>query len=75
MTTLQVLSAAAMFVVETYDGRAFLGEVERHGGTVTVYSGLAGRPPVLDEDDVALITAAAEHPDVEVLKRPAANAR
>ena len=66
MTTLQVPPAAGIFVVETYDGRAFLGEVERRGGTVTVYSGLAGRPPVLDEDDVALITGAAEHPDVEV---------
>jgi hypothetical protein len=67
MTTSQALPAAGMFVVETYDGRAFLGEVERHGGTVTVYSGLAGRPPVLEEDEVALITAAAEHPDVEVV--------
>lgn len=66
MTTLHVLPDAELFVVETYDGRAFLGEVERYRGTITVYSGLAGRPPVLDEDEVALVTAAAEHPDVDL---------
>jgi hypothetical protein len=66
MTTLQELPATGVFVVETYDGRAFLGEVERQDGTVTVYTGLAGRPPVLDEDEVAMITAAADHPDVQV---------
>lgn len=65
MTTLQLQPEAGLFVVETYDGRAFLGELARRGGTLTVYSGLAGRPPVLDEDEVALITAAAQHPDVE----------
>jgi hypothetical protein len=67
MTTLQVRPEAGLFVVETYDGRAFIGELEHNAGTVTVYSGLAGRPPVLDDDEVAVITPASEHPDVDVL--------
>lgn len=62
----QVQPGAGSFVVETHDGRAFPGEVARRGRTVIVSSGLAGRPPVLEEEEVALITAAAEHPDVEV---------
>lgn len=62
---LPVSPTPGFFVVGTYDGRAFLGEVERQGGSVTVYSGFAGRPPVLDADEVAAITAAADHPDVE----------
>ena len=67
MTTLQARPEAGLFVVETYDGRAFIGELERDAGTITVYSGLAGRPPVLDDDDVAVITPASEHPDIDVL--------
>ena len=67
MTKLHVRPEIGLFVVETYDGRAFIGELEHNAGTVTVYSGLAGRPPVLDDDEVAVITPASDHPDIHVL--------
>ena len=66
MTTLTVHPLEGLFAVETYDGRAYLGELERSGGTVAVYSGLQGRPPVLTDDEIASITPAADHPDVEL---------
>ncbi len=66
MTTLQQHEADGLFVVETYDGRAYLGELERSGGTVAIYSGLQGRPPVLYDDEIASITPASEHPDIDL---------
>ncbi len=66
MTTLQLHQAEGLFVVETYDGRAYLGELERAGDTIAVYSGLQGRPPVLFDDEIASITPASEHPDIHV---------
>jgi hypothetical protein len=57
---------AGLRVVETWDGRVYLGTVERDGETLTVRTGFAGRPVILHEDDVAQITSAHEHPDVEV---------
>lgn len=42
--------------VHTTDGRAFTGRVtENADGTVTVYTGRAGRPPHLRADQVASI--------------------
>ena len=63
------LAAAAdgLFVVESWDGDAFLGEISFQTGYVVIYTGFRGRPAVLIRDDVATITAAADHPDVELL--------
>lgn len=57
--------AHGFFVVETHDGRAVLGEIERENGTVTVYSGYVGRTPVLADEEVASIMPTGEHPNVE----------
>ncbi len=54
-----------IMVVETYDGRAFLGRLEyEDDGRIKVLSGYRGRPPLLDLEDVSQITSAAIHPDV-----------
>ncbi len=53
-----------IMVVETYDGRAYLGRLEYADGSIKVLSGYNGRPPVLDLEDVSQITSAAIHPDV-----------
>ncbi len=55
-----------MFVVETHDGRAFLGRVEYIDDDVVVYTGYVGRPPVVPLVEVALMVPAAGHPDVVV---------
>lgn len=63
------LTAAAdgLFVVESWDGDAFLGEISFQTGYVVIYTGFRGRPAILLRDDVATVTAAADHPDVELL--------
>lgn len=53
-----------LFVLETYDGDAYLGELLFDSDFVTVRTGYVGRPPVIAVDDVAEIVPAAEHPDV-----------
>ena len=60
------LAAAAdgLFVVETWDGDAFVGEISFQTGYVVIHTGFRGRPAVLARDDVAAVTAAADHPDV-----------
>jgi hypothetical protein len=62
------LAAAAdgLFVVETWDGDAYLGEIAFETGFVVVHSGFRGRPPVLPRNEVAAVTPAAEHPDVYI---------
>lgn len=72
MTTLQLHQAEGLFVVETYDGRAYLGELERAGGTVAVYNGLQGRSPVLFDDEIASITPPANTPTSTSTSRAAA---
>lgn len=67
MTTATRSAAHGLFVVETHDGRAYLGTLEETGEAITVYSGFVGRPPILSNEDVASVTAAEDHPDVEVL--------
>ena len=57
--------AFGLHVVETWDGRAFLGSVRRRGSVVTIKSGFVGRPAVLHLTEIMSITAAEEHPDVD----------
>jgi hypothetical protein len=57
-----------LFVVETYDGAAYLGELEFHRDEVVVYTGYVGRPPVIRRDDIAAIIPAQQHPDVTVVR-------
>jgi hypothetical protein len=61
--------AIGLFVVETFDGAAYLGELEYHDDEVVVYTGYVGRPPVIHRSDIAAIVPAQSHPDV-VVERP-----
>ncbi len=54
----------ALYVLETYDGDAYLGELVFSEDFVTVRTGFVGRPPVIAADDVAEIVPALQHPDV-----------
>ena len=58
--------ATGLFVVETVDGLAYLGELEFHGDEVVVYTGYVGRPPVILRADISAIIPAQSHPDVVV---------
>ena len=62
------LAAAAdgLFVVETWDGDAFLGEIAFQTGYVVIHTGFRGRPVILPRNDVAAVIHAAEHPDVHI---------
>lgn len=62
------LAAAAdgLFVVETWDGDAFLGEIAFQTGYVVIHTGFRGRPAILPRNDVSSVTNAAEHPDVVI---------
>lgn len=71
MNTHTAHAARGLFVVETHDGKAYLGTLEKTAEAITVYSGFVGRPPIVRADDVAAVTAAEKHPDVEVLAVPA----
>jgi hypothetical protein len=67
ITDLDLTAAAdGLFVVETWDGEAFLGEIAFESGYVVIHSGLRGRPAVIPRNDVATVTHAAEHPDVSI---------
>lgn len=61
--------AIGLFVVETHDGSAYLGEVEHRDDEVVVYTGYVGRPPVISRSDISTIVPAQYHPDV-VVERP-----
>ena len=62
---IDIASAAdGLFVVETSDGDAFLGELAFEQDAVVIHNGFVGRPPVVPQQDVRSITPAAEHPDV-----------
>jgi hypothetical protein len=63
-------AADGLFVLETSDGDAFLGQLVFAAGEVVVHSGFVGRPHVVAQDDVASIQPAAEHPDVYVPRQP-----
>ena len=66
MTSAHDLASAAdgLFVIETADGDAFIGQLDFDKQAVSVHSGFVGRPPVVAQEDVVSITPAAEHPDV-----------
>lgn len=60
--------AQGLYVVETEDGQAYLGRVtvDRQRGSLTIWTGLAGRPAVLALDDVEEIHNASDYPGVVV---------
>lgn len=68
MTSGHDLASAAdgLFVIETADGDAFIGQFDFDNQAVAIHSGFVGRPPVVPQDEVVSITPAAEHPDVFV---------
>lgn len=59
------MASNEVFVVETSSGEVLLGHLVFGERTLTVLSGFAGRPVVLDQDDVESVVPAATHPDVE----------
>jgi hypothetical protein len=71
-TTDPDLAAATdgLFVVETWEGEAYLGEIAFQTGFVVIFTGFRGRPAVLARNDVAAVTHAAEHPDVYIPRQP-----
>lgn len=60
------VASDGLFVVETWDGDAFLGEIAFLTGYVVIYTGFRGRPAILARGEVASVTHAAEHPDVYI---------
>jgi hypothetical protein len=59
------LASTEVFVVETSSGEVHLGHLVFGDGTLTVLSGFAGRPIVLDADEVDSVLPAVDHPDIE----------
>jgi hypothetical protein len=59
------VATTEVFVVETTEGDALIGHLLFGEGTLTVLSGFAGRPVILDQDEVDSIVPATLHPDVE----------
>jgi len=69
-SALDLASAAdGLFVLETSDGDAFLGQLVFADGEVVIHNGFVGRPHVVSQDDILSIQPAAEHPDVFVPKQ------
>lgn len=68
MATSSELDSATdgMFVLETTEGDAFLGQLVFSDGGVVVHNGFVGRPHVIAQEDVASIQPAAQHPDVHI---------
>lgn len=63
------LATDGLFVVETLDGDAYLGAVKRRGDITEIRSGLPGRPIEVRSSDILKLTAAGQHPDVELLNK------
>lgn len=57
--------SSEVFVVELDDGEVLLGHLAFGPGTLTVFSGFAGRPRVLEQEDVVSVVPASTHPDVD----------
>ena len=72
MTSAHDLASAAdgLFVIETADGDAFIGQLDFDKQAVAIHSGFVGRPPVVPQSEVVSITPAAEHPDVVIPAQP-----
>lgn len=66
MSNVRDLASASegLFVVETYDGDAFLGELAFDSDVVAVHNGFVGRPPKILRAEIRSIVPAADHPDV-----------
>lgn len=58
-------SPSGLYVVETTDGDAWLGQVEEDDDALYVYNGLRDRPPQLSHHLVDSVTPAEGHPDVD----------
>lgn len=54
-----------MWVIETYSGEAYIGQVEFDRGHVIIHNGFVGRPPSIPQAEIEFMTQASEHPDVE----------
>lgn len=65
---MQYLEAKALdgllVVVEESDGNAYIGVADVSRTSITIHTGLAGRPPVIALDDVDDVTVYDQHPDV-----------
>lgn len=59
------MATTEVFVVETSSGEVHLGHLVFGEDSLTVFSGFAGRPVVLDADEIDSVLPAADHPDVE----------
>ncbi|MCA1722595.1 MAG: hypothetical protein LC779_16390 [Actinobacteria bacterium] len=57
-----------LFVLETYEGDAYLGQLLFERDFITVRTGYVGRPAVIPVGEVAQIVPAGEHPDVVVAR-------
>ncbi len=63
-----LVQSRVLVVVETYDGPAYLGVlVQKSDGGLSVRTGRTGNPPTIYPDEIAAVTIAPFHPDVEVV--------
>lgn len=53
-----------IMVVETYDGKAFLGKLRREPNAVVIYTGFRGHPRRVYFDDIMSMLPARLHADV-----------
>lgn len=73
MVSISDLDSAAegLFVLETSDCDAFLGQLVFASGGVVIHNGFVGRPHVIAQEDVVSIQPAAQHPDVYIPRQRA----
>lgn len=62
----KLTSTTRLMVVETIEDERWLGALDVKGSTVTIMTGLRGRPKVLNLAEIVDVTAADKHPDVEM---------
>lgn len=58
-----------IYVVETYDGKVYMGRLADEDGALKVLTGFRGHPAILHQEEVSEIHLAITHPDVEVIKQ------
>lgn len=58
-------SPSGLYVVESVDGAAWLGQVEEDDDAIYVLNGLRGRPPRLPHHVVESIIPAEDHPSID----------
>lgn len=54
----------SMWVVETYSGEAYIGQVDFDRQHVVVHNGFVGRPPTIPQAEIESMTRVEEHPEV-----------